>query len=92
MSKWVITRKLTGAFEGFKQALEIDADAVEVPLDAEIDAGGAEPWNKGRTGVYSKEALEKMRRAKIGNRYAAKKRRGPNNEGNSDSEPEGRRR
>lgn len=41
MSKWVITRKLTGAFEGFKQALEIDADAVEVPLDAEIDAGGA---------------------------------------------------
>lgn len=41
MSKWVITRKLTGAFEGFKQALEIDADAVEVPLDAEIDVGGA---------------------------------------------------
>lgn len=41
MDKWVITRKLTGAFEGFKQSLEIDADAVEVPLDAEIDAGGA---------------------------------------------------
>lgn len=57
-----------------------------------VAPGGKEPWNKGRTGVYSKEALEKMRRAKIGNRYAAKKRRGPNNEGNSDSEPEGRRR
>lgn len=41
MGKWVITRKLTGAFEGFKQSLEIDADAVEVPLEAEIDEGGA---------------------------------------------------
>lgn len=36
-------------------------------------------------------ALEKMRRAKIGNKYAAKKRKGPKYEGNSDSEPEGRR-
>lgn len=57
-----------------------------------VAPGGAEPWNKGKTGVFTAEALEKMRRAKIGNRYAAKKRRGPNNEGNSDSEPEGRRR
>lgn len=31
------------------------------------------------------------RRAKIGNKYAAKKRKGPKYEGNSDSEPEGRR-
>ena len=56
-----------------------------------IAPGGAEPWNKGKTGVYTPEALEKMRRAKIGNKYAAKKRRGPKYEGNSDSEPEGRR-
>ena len=41
MSKWVVTSKLTGAFEGFKQSLTIDADAVAVPLDAEIDEGGA---------------------------------------------------
>lgn len=107
MSKWVVTRKLTGAFEGFKQSLTIDADAVAVPLDAEIDEGGAvarfngfaiplepggkEPWNKGKTGVFTAEALEKMRRAKIGNKYAAKKRKGPEYEGDSDSEPEGRR-
>lgn len=57
-----------------------------------VAPGGKEPWNKGKTGVFTAEALEKMRRAKIGNRYAAKKRRGPNNEGNSNSEPEGRRR
>ncbi len=56
-----------------------------------VAPGGKEPWNKGKTGVFTAEALEKMRRAKIGNKYAAKKRKGPKYEGNSDSEPEGRR-
>jgi len=38
-----------------------------------IAPGGAEPWNKGKTGVYTPEALERMRRAKLGNQNARKK-------------------
>lgn len=30
---------------------------------------GREPWNKGKTGIYSKETLEKMRLAKLGENH-----------------------
>ena len=38
-----------------------------------IAPGGAEPWNKGKTGVYTPEALERMRVAKLGNQNARKR-------------------
>lgn len=38
-----------------------------------IAPGGAEPWNKGKTGVYKPEALERMRVAKLGNQNARKR-------------------
>lgn len=90
VSHYVIAEGLTEE-EAYRLEREEIARMRLTELGWNVAPGGAEPWNKGRTGVYSKEALEKMRRAKIGNKYAAKKRKGTNNEGNSDSEPEGRR-
>ena len=85
VSHYVIAEGLTEE-EAYRLEREEIARRRLTELGWNVAPGGAEPLNKGRTGVYSKEALEKMRRAKIGNRYAAKKRKGPNDgKDNSDS-------
>lgn len=90
VSHYVIAEGLTEE-EAYRLEREEIARMRLTALGWNVAPGGKEPWNKGKTGVFTAEALEKMRRAKIGNKYAAKKRKGPKYEGNSDSEPERRR-
>jgi len=47
-------------------------------LSAKTQFGNKEPWNKGKSGVYSKEHLEKMRNIRLGNPLHFKIPRGVN--------------
>lgn len=60
-----------------EEAYEEEKDLIKrmrlTELGWNIAPGGAEPWNKGKTGVYKPEALERMRVAKLGNQNARKR-------------------
>ena len=72
VSHYVIAEGLTEE-EAYRLEREEIARMRLTELGWNVAPGGAEPWNKGKTGVYTPEALERMRVAKLGNQYARKR-------------------
>ena len=72
-----IAHYILGTFETQAEAYEAERETIKrlrlTELGWNIAPGGLEPWNKGKTGVYTPEALERMRVAKLGNQYAKRK-------------------
>lgn len=68
---------ILGTYETEAEAYEAEIETIRrlrlTELGYNIAPGGKDPWNKGKTGVYKPEALERMRVAKLGNQYAKRK-------------------
>ena len=72
-----IRHYILGTYETAAEAYEAERETIRrgrfTELGYNIAPGGLEPWNKGKTGIYTPEALERMSIAKIGNQNARKK-------------------